>query len=105
MVVGKNNSVDYSALSYKIKPTGSFYAEVVQDAVEQHDSMADINYTQRTVTISTTDEIMGKIFRDDIVLYDGRFWRVASITLQKEWKRTQFMRNSTDGKKIIVLRG
>lgn len=96
---------DYSKLAYNKNPTGSFYAEETGTLTENARQIGDVRYTAKFVTLSTTDDIMGKLFKDDVVRYDGRFWRVDSITLQREWRRSQFAKKNREGTKVITLRG
>lgn len=104
-VVSKYGSIDYSVLAHDTEPTGFFYAEQTNDVTEAgRDMPGSIRGTARTVSILTNDDVMGQIFRDDLVRFEGRIWRVESIALQKEWKRSQFLRVNRDGTKIITLR-
>lgn len=104
-VVGQNGKYDYSKLAHSIAPTGTFFCEETNAPVESPNKIGDVRFTGRIVSLVTTDDIMGKIFKDDVVRYDGRFWRVESITMQREWRRSQFVSNNRDGTKIITLRG
>lgn len=104
LLAGPDGKIDYSKMAHESKPTGFFYAEEVNSAVENPQAIGDLRYTGRTVSISTTDDVMGKLFRDDLVRYMGRIWRVNSITLQRDWKRSQFSKSPTSGTKVITLR-
>lgn len=99
-----NGKPDYSKLAYEKRPSGIFFAEETGTNVESAQRIGDTRFTSRHVSLMTTDDIMGKISRDDIVRYDGRFWRVESITLQREWRRSQFAKKNREGTKIITLR-
>lgn len=104
-VISKYGSVDYSVLSHDNDPSGFFYAEQTNDITEAgRDFAGGVRGTARSVAILTNDDVMGRLFRDDLVRYEGRIWRVESIVLQKEWKRSQFLKINRDGTKIITLR-
>ena len=104
-VVSRYGKVDYSVLAHDTEPNGFFYAEQTNDITEAaRDYPGNVRGTARTVSILTNDDVMGQIFRDDLVKFEGRIWRVESIALQKEWKRSQFLRINRSGTKVITLR-
>lgn len=104
-VMNQNGKVDYSILAHNDSPDGFFYAEETAPLSETGRTIADMRVTGRTVTLITSDDIIGHLFKDDIVKYDGRFYRVESITFQRDWKRSQFGRKNKDGQKVITLVG
>ena len=102
---GAQQAYDYSKLAHKIRPTGTFFAEEINPVEEAPQEMSEVRFTAKTVTIATTDNVAGKIFRDDLVRYDGHIWRVTSITLRRDWKKSQFSAKNKKGTVIIGLRG
>ena len=105
LITGPDGRYDLSKLGHEIRPTGSFCCEETNAPSEFAGQVGDLRHTSRTVALLTSDDIMGKIVRDDIVRYDGKFWRVHSVNLQREWKRSQYARGNKEGNKIITLRG
>ena len=104
-LIGPDGKPDLTKIGHSVEPTGSFFCEETNAPVESPNQIGNIRYTGRMISLITSDDIMDKIFKDDIVRYDGRFWRVHSITMQREWRRSQFVKGNRDGTKIITLRG
>jgi hypothetical protein len=88
---------------YRTEPDGIFMAEEIQPEASMMTASGDIRYQRHTVTISTTNNVMGKIHENDLVEYDGRIWRVENISPTKIWSRSQFGKRNRSGSKVIVL--
>lgn len=104
LAIGQTGNIDYSRLAHDAEPSGYFYAEETNDPTETPMAIGGVRATARNVTISTTDDVYGLISKDDLVKYGGRIWRVESISLKREWRRSQFSKRNNEGTKIIVLR-
>lgn len=98
-----NGSVPLQTIAYQYSPTGEFWADEEDDLNMSLRSTGDIKYEGLQITISTYDDIWGKIHEEDLVLYKHRIWRVSAIRLKRDWKRSQFSRNNVDGKKVLYL--
>lgn len=99
-----NGKIRLDILNYKTKAEGVFSCEEVSPPQTYAGGAGDIRFTAKTCSIATTDDVYGKIHRDDLILYGGVFWRVESIQLQREWRKSAFQRRNFDGRKIISLR-
>lgn len=88
---------------HKLDPDGFFMAEEIQPQASMMSASGDIRLQRHTVTISTNNNVMGKIHPNDLVEYDGRIWRIENVSPTRIWSRTQFGKKSTAGSKVIVL--
>ena len=82
--------VDRSEIAHKEKPSGFLNVREVSD---EQDSMNNVGGSMRfertTVRLKTYDNA-SKLQRDDIVLYQGRYWNISSINKKKMQRRNQF---------------
>lgn len=98
-------SVPLYKVAYEKIPAGSFNVEESNPPSSQIISSGDIKYRSSTVTIMTTDDVYGKIHENDLVSYCHKIWRVANISLRRQWKASEFSKTNNYGYKILVLRG
>lgn len=99
-----DRTVPLSVIAHDNEPKGTFYARESRELMQSM-SGADIKHTDSMIAITTTDDIWNKVKVNDLVSYCGNVWIVTSISLKKDWKRSQFSKRNSDGVKILYLRG
>lgn len=98
-----NGKLSYEVVCHNLAPEGEFMAEETTPVSSSMNGIGDIRNTRRTVTISTIADIDGDLQHDDLVEYQGRIWKVQSISNTEFWARSYYGRRNRSGTKSIVL--
>lgn len=97
--------VSNSQIAYKILPSGTFMAKEVSSFTNDSQVVGEtLMYDERTVNIYTRDKV-NDLRVNDIVRYEGKFYRVDNIQKNYVKKQRQFMKREASAEYFISLRG
>ena len=82
--------VGLDEIKYYTAPAGMFYAKEMNSYALENQSLGDAFLVDaHNVTLETSDDV-GDIDENDLVEYEGKKWRVNSITTKTVNKQRQF---------------
>lgn len=104
----QENNIDLipmDELAHKKKPTGEFYAKEMNSLSVQNQIVGEtFMFQETTITLKTVDDV-SLLKRNDIVLYDGKYYRVERLQFDKIKKQRQFLKSNYSQITYITLRG
>ena len=103
--IDDDDVVSNSQIAYKILPSGTFMAKEVSSFTDDSQVVGEtLMYDERTVNIYTRDKV-SDLRVNDIVRYEGKFYRVDNIQKNYVKKQRQFMKREASAEYFISLRG
>lgn len=103
--IDDDDVVSNSQIAYKILPSGTFMAKEVSSFTDDSQVVGEtLMYDERTVNIYTRDKV-NDLRVNDMVRYEGKFYRVDNIQKNYVKKQRQFMKREASAEYFISLRG
>lgn len=103
--IDDDDLVSNSQIAYNCLPTGTFMAKEVSSFTDDSQVVGEtLMYDEITVNIYTRDKV-NDLRVNDIVRYEGKFYRVDNIQKNYVKKQRQFMKREASAEYFISLRG